>query len=661
MADGRDAAPDAGEGNKPASKPRRPSFASPTKASLSRSNPDVIKRRSAQRQRAPGDDDEDPLASDPNGPSSERSAGNHDAERRGPQDGRPKNATARAIAGRAGQNGKPLDRPSPRPFPPRAQEDDDLIDPFQRRGLRRSPPPGVLPRVDREEPELPPTPTQAGLADPAAVVSSPSGIHSSPSKRAKRHRALSERIKSSPLKQPPLQVPEAQAEPPSPTAAKNSRLGEGRKHIVKAETLRRPHKARKVKDEDSFASVRGTRDSLLDEIASLKRDLAVLNKESERLYRSHQSQTTRPALETFSNIDNLIDVLSRSALPAEEKAPPSATEEWLETAMNPIALLPFGANLPLMLPTTTEANAQEEKEEPPVSHYPVAMNAEEELPYLQLFSNLAFRSSVSVIPRNVQSNTGDSTIMQKHNISISSTPPGLFAAKLDFTVNTKKLSITDIDVSRLEPAAASELGPFVRSIVDNKHDRSSSHIRSSALTRNLSVITWSMGEWVRLATKRAHFWCAVEQKLGTKEGIAKSVAAVRTGKKRKRRHQDSDDEDSENENDEAERRGRYTKAQLLPRMGQTSYDLRIAGPFTGPDDDVMPSIRILWTIEFDWTGEGQSKMGLQVETPPAWHEQDSNAKLDKIPGIFDKLVGDKVDPLDAVQTVVALLVGDGWK
>ncbi|KAJ1337942.1 hypothetical protein MN608_00799 [Microdochium nivale] len=644
-----------------AGKLRRPSFASPTKSSMARANPDIVKRRSAQIMQGGEEEGEYPLASDPNEPGS----GNHDSGAADTQ-ARPRKAAAPAAAGSTGQRGRSFAKPMPRPFPPRAQDEDDLVDPFRRKGLRRSPPPGVLPRIEPEEPDLPPTPVQAGLSDPAAAISSPSGIHSSPSKRAKRNRGLSERFKGSPLKQPPLQDAGIPADPSSPSTAKEPRSAPEKLQQGKSENPRRPHKARRVKESDQLATQRATRDSLLYEIASLKRDLAMLNRESERLFRSQEARTIEPATEPFDNIESLVELLCRRVLPAQEKPQADATEEWLEAAMNPVALLPFGggaASLPLLLPASTEEDEQEEPDKAPVSHYPVAMTAEEELPYLQLFSSLAFRSSCSTVPRGRSDKPTETTIMQKHSISISSTPPGLFAAHLDITVNTKKLSVTSINVPLLEPAAASELGPFIHSIAENKNDGSGSHIRNSALARNASIITWAMGEWVRLATKRARFWCAVEQALASKDGIAKSVAAIRAGNKRKRQQRGSDDEDSEDEHGGRDRQGRFTKAQILPHMGRTSFELKVYGSSETHDDGdaSFPSVRMQWTIEFDWTGEGQSKLALQVETPPHWHGQGSKDKLGKIPGVFEKLIADRTEPLEALKTVVALLVGDGWK
>jgi hypothetical protein len=41
------------------------------------------------------------------------------------------------------------------------------------------------------------------------------------------------------------------------------------------------------------------------------------------------------------------------------------------------------------------------------------------------------------------------------------------------------------------------------------------------------------------------------------------------------------------------------------------------------------------------------------------HGHDDRGSLTKIPGVFDKLVQENSDPLDAVRTVVALVVGEG--
>jgi hypothetical protein len=85
--------------------------------------------------------------------------------------------------------------------------------PFQKAGLRRSPVIShavapVEPSTSRpqEEPELPPTPTQRGLDDPV-VTTPPTGIHDTPSKQPRRSKALAEKLKSSPLKlraEPPM-------------------------------------------------------------------------------------------------------------------------------------------------------------------------------------------------------------------------------------------------------------------------------------------------------------------------------------------------------------------------------------------------------------------------------------------------------------------------
>lgn len=589
-------------------RPRRPSFASPTKASMSRSNPEILGRRTAQGSQGRTAVEGEQAASDLGVPTSEGNAAEPSAAPAGgdltgieqaqpPRSSQPRSSLARAIGGMAKMPRRSINRPSPRPFPPRSQEEEDFIDPFQGRRLRRSPPRGVLPNVEFEEPELPPTPTQAGLSDPTNVNSSPSGIHSSPSKRARRNRILAERIKGSPLKLPPLQPPELMQGPGSPSVGRKSRRSPDNTRSARIQPKVKSHRARKVKEADPLSEKKATRDSLLAEIAGLKKDLETVSKANEGLDTKRQAPQGKIPILGVQNEDGLIDILCQRALTPEKTSSAGPIQDWVEAALNPMSFLPFGlgaTSIPLLVPTAEK----EEPEKTPVSHYPVPMSAAEELPYLQLFSNLVFKSSISILPQSSPDESGP--VLQKHNISITSTPAGLFAAKVELIVNTKKLSIVGLSVPRLEPSATSELGPFISSIIKDGNN--------SALTRNVSVISWAMGEWVRLATRRARFWCAVESKLGTKEGVAECISQVRAGKRRKRQSSPDDDENEDNDN-------QITKSQLLPHLGRTSLDLEIPS-ITEDEDDSGPTVRIQWRIEFDWTGEGRSKMGLLVETPP---------------------------------------------
>ncbi|KAI1487131.1 hypothetical protein F5X96DRAFT_172922 [Biscogniauxia mediterranea] len=578
----------------------------------------------------------------------------------------PKSPVRRAGGGLASKPRRTPNKPSPRPLPPPAAEEEELINPFRaRRGLRRSPPPGVLPRVEPEEPELPPTPTQKGISDPSSINTSPIGIHNTPSKRPRRSRALAEKMKSSPLKQPPLRPPE-----PGKENIEGNLLFKDVKIPPKDDSKprkrkRKSHPARNVEDADPLADKKALRETLTTEIAQLKADLEVASRENSRLF---QLQQTRKPSDTEGpeDEDRLLDVLRRHALPPEKEAPPDPTQEWLEAALNPISFLPFGQAHPTLPPLFSSRVEEKRDSPPPISHYPIPMTAEEELPYLQVFTPLTFTSTVTTAPREGQEEEPADRLplMQRHLISVgSSAPPGLFNAKIDMTVNTKTFAIASLSVPRLDPAAVTELGPFVENIT-----RQSGGGGNSALARNVSVMTWAMAEWVRVATRRARFWCAVERDLGTPAGVTACARAMRKGnggatrKRRPGRPPADDGEDEDEDEDggrEKEKEARFSRAELLPQLGRTSLDLELSGMEDGDGVDEVPTARVQWRIEFDWTGEARSKIGLLVGAPAKWHGHDEKKSLAGIPEIFDKLVRESKDPMEALKTVVALIVGDG--
>ncbi|KAI1323110.1 hypothetical protein F5Y16DRAFT_354027 [Xylariaceae sp. FL0255] len=699
-------------GTRRSSRLNRPSFASPTKSSLARSNPDILTRRHSERRNS-----EAPAASEPDNNSNRSHDSDEgllsaqleadsetgrilDAQSSDRIDNKGKGKeTAVAPAARStspvrkaggGFVNKPKRSPlknvlpSPRPLPPPSTEEEELIDPFKgRRRLARSPPPGVLPPVDREEPELPPTPTQKGLSDPSSVISSPL----SPSKRPRRSKVLAEKMKSSPLKQPPLRPPEEDVfEEGEPIEGFSTKLKASisrdplRNSPKRRKKKKRPHPARQVEEPDPLADKKGLRDSLLAEVAKLQKDLEITSRENERLNMWQESKRGDPEPPSAEEQKQLIDVLGRHALPPEEESAPDPIQDWLEAAMNPILFLPFGQSNASSIPPMTFPIPQPKSQEsedplpPPVSHHPIHMTADEELPYLQVFTPLAFTSTITTIPREEAQeggedfeNTNANPLLQKHTISITSTPPGLFIAGIEMVVNTKTLSIADLTVPRLDPAAVNELGPYIERLLQD-----SGGSKCSALTRNISVITWAMGEWVRMATRRARFWHSVEREMGTAEDLLACAKSMRqaSSSRRKRwrgrpgRRAAAEDSDEESDAGSKKKRSQPSKAELLALMGRSHFDLDLTGAVIGGDggggdgDDGQLTARIQWSIEFDWTGEASSKIGFLLGAPVQWRADDKQERLAGISKMFSELLRESKDPMEALRTVVALVVGD---
>lgn len=612
----RDAPPAAG------SSPKRPSFASPTRASLKRFNPDIVTRRESQPRRLRSSPDAPPSASRAATPDStgsltramrtqlELRSGARDGGARIGSDG---DSILRSPPRRLGL-GSTSTRPTPRPLPPPAPDvDDELL-----KAISQSVLPGrslgVLPEVVVPEPELPPTPEH-----PDPVVSTPpSGIHNTPSRRTKRSRALADRLKSSsPLKQPPLRPPELSKKGPLGfnIPAKQLQTQQGSSQPKRQSTT----ELRGLKPVDPDAEKKKLRESLLAEISQLERDLDVASRENERI---RQSRLSRRGPSPPPDADEILNLLSRHVLSTDDKpTKPNPIEDWLASALNPIAFLPFSKPTPSGAPPTLPAPTQPEDLPPPVSHHPLQMTADEALPYLQVFTRLNFTSHVSPLPQ-----TAGGPLLQQHTITAASASPrGLFTARIEMAVNTKTMAITELAVPRLDPAAEAELRPFVDGIVKKADDERIPP--SSGLHNNISVLTWGMGEWVRVAAQRAKAWAVLEREVAAgAEALREMVMRQRARKVRRRRRkmwvEKADGERDEGSDADGEGRdgegsvdgtGMYEKADLLPFMGRTCMDLEV--PVLGGGRGEVSALRVQWRIAFDWTGEARSEMGMLVGVP----------------------------------------------
>ncbi|KAL2175076.1 uncharacterized protein P884DRAFT_302042 [Thermothelomyces heterothallicus CBS 202.75] len=616
-----------------------------------------------------------------------------------------RDSVLRSPARRLGPRKSPT-RPIPRPLPPPApEEDDELLKAISAR-LHPGVPPGVLPEVADPEPELPPTPQH-----PDPVVSTPpSGIHNTPSRRPKRNRALAERLKSSsPLKPSPIRRlgKSANGALPFSLPAKNAQAGTA----ALTEPAPPPAESRGLKPADPDAEKKRLRDSLLAEISRLERDLDIASRENERIRQARLSRREPPPP---ANGDEILDLLARHVLPPGTSAPkPDPIEDLVASALNPIAFLPFSKPSPSGPPTLRRTQAPRRTQAgedggaggelpPPVSHHPLPMTATEALPYLQVFTPLTFTAHVSPLPRAESGSgngTADAPLLQQHSITASSASPrGLFAARIEMTVNTKTMAVASLAVPRLDPAAEAELRPFINKVVgagENENGGSGGANlppRSSGLYNNVSVLTWAMGEWLRVAVQRAKAWIVLEREVGgSKEAFGEMVRRMRAGqmagqrnqrrrmrRRRRRRRwverggeegEEEEEEDEEADQDEG-REGedeegesvdgttkKYGTADLLPFMGRTCIDLEVP-VLEGRGRGETSMVRVQWRIGFDWTGEAQSEIGVLVGLPAKWHKHDERGQLSDLPKLFDELIQEGEDPLNAVRTVVCLLAGE---
>jgi hypothetical protein len=600
---------------------RPPSFTSPTKASLAKHNPDVLKRRKAAKKATKAGQDAQ-SASRPSSRDSEEGLAalltaqlEAESETGGSQMGdrqernpstvdntQTRPSSLQKISGALSTRPKRSpNKPNPRPLPPPSQEtDEDVLNPFAGRSLPRSPATGVIPvQQTLPEPELPPTPTQRGLKDPV-VTTPPSGIHNTPSKRS-RNTTEGGKMRSSPLKQPPLR-PTGQVKSAKISAhlSTGGKLDRGEANPL-GSSNRKADPLRKVLPFDPFADLRKERDSLKAELSRLKSDLASAEQENERI-RILQLNPQQPLSTTAIDRTELLALLRRHLLTSDDKPVDEPSQKLLTAALNPIAWLPFSKVISQPINLLDDAETDQPA---PISHHPIGMTKQEEAPFLQAFTPFEFKSTKTMVQRQHD----DDPILQKHVIAIRTThPPGLFAATVEMTVNTKAWSISEISVPNLVPTAAAELRPFIDKIVNGSSN--------SAVLWNISILTWAMSEWYHSAMKRASLWLVLERELGNEVSLRECVTSMRSRKRKRRRREDNVDDadlaggyrDTVQQKHTTET---FKKTDLWPYMGCTSFNIPV------PDDsgDAGSCLRIQWHIEFDWSGEAINKIGLLVGIP----------------------------------------------
>ncbi|KAH6678380.1 hypothetical protein B0J14DRAFT_582567 [Halenospora varia] len=480
-----------------------------------------------------------------------------------------------------------------------------------------------LPRSRLEEPELPPTPTQRGLSDPI-VTTPPSGIHDTPSKRARRNRALGQKLKFSPLKPRDERPSKTSLEAEQNSEPRSQRPAEADKPNQPKMPADRRKSARFLVPEDPHAAQKKARDDLLIQLQQLQADVALANQENERL-RYHQESKKRrtPAA---PNTDKLLNLLIRSTeIPAKATAQPTSIFKSIGS------FLPFSSKRKLTKVSVADL------EKPLPSHLPIQLD--DPFPYLQAFSPLKYTSTITLLPAKPASTdsttqSADQPTFQKHLIRASH-PSGLFAAKLSMLVNSSTLSIVEIEIPKLDSAAEKELGPFVRKRAGGE----------GPLGKDISAICWAMGRWTEVASKRARAWCAMEEELCSAEAREITLQKSRQGKKRKRQGSIILGEDEADEVDLSSRGRLYPTRDILHHMGRTSMEIS--------DENV--EILFEWKIGFDWTGEVENSLSASARSPRSWQEADDRNSLARIPDMFNRLVKES-GPLVAMRAVVGLIM-----
>ncbi|KAF7560837.1 hypothetical protein G7046_g3328 [Stylonectria norvegica] len=465
------------------------------------------------------------------------------------------------------------------------------------------------------EPELPPTISDLISSTP------PKGIHTSPSRW--RDKTMTKNKKPSPLRQPPMRP--SRKSMPGVSSFRDQLFGAKNSQITPPVDDEPAIVARKTRSYDRDAKKKELREALRQEIETLKTDLATAQEENGRIRLMQQSGRVLAP----SNQDGVLDLIRRHDVPSDTQFG-SAAQQLTKALLNPSSLLPFGKALqPASFGGGDEVDVSNIK-----SHHPVLMAAEEELPYLELFSPFSIFSNIAMLPSEPQQPP-----RQRHSITLRSREiPGLFTARINIIVNALNLTILDLNVMALEPSAKAELGSFVHKLCAGDCNRT--------MERNVGILTWAMGEWLRVALERAVFWTHLERAVGSEDALLRTTSEMRA-RKSKRRKDNEDDSQNNTEKDEAP----LKRADFLRFMGQQHFDILLPG-------DSRSSLRLEWKTGFDWTGGAQSKLAVTIGVPGKWHQLDERGSLAKLPQLFEDLVDGGEEPANAVRTLIALIAGD---
>lgn len=449
-----------------------------------------------------------------------------------------------------------------------------------------SPSPSPIP-ASMPQPELP-SMVQADSQEAAPSASQP--VPKLPP--SARDEALRKSFRNSPIRFRELSQPKDSplAKPPSRLMDKPRKTFQRAGAPARITEHRPPTEAsapetRKPRAFDPDSAKKAERDALLSEMEKLKKDLETAQKENERIRLMQQSGRVLAP----SNQEAVIDLIQRQHLESEADKDQSVSQQLVRAVLNPTALLPFGK-----VTAPTPSVPIEDKQAEIKSHHPVALTAEEELPYLELFTPFSISSNIAVMPVEA-----DQPLKQLHSITFRSREiAGIFTARMDMVVSATDLAILDLNVTGLEPASKPELGPFVEKICASDCNRS--------MQKNVGILTWAMAEWLRVAVDRAELWCQLENSLGSKDGVSESTSQMRARKSRRRK---SDDEDEDSTFTHVES---VNKTDFIRYMGQQYFDISI------PQNDTEDSgtvVRLKWATEFDWTGEAESKLAVLMGVP----------------------------------------------
>ena len=271
-----------------------------------------------------------------------------------------------------------------------------------------------------------------------------------------------------------------------------------------------------------------------------------------------------------------------------------------------------------------------EADTPLPSYHP--LDLEDPLPQLRAFHPLALSCSEKITSEALESDT----LLRQQDLTLTS-PSSLLVANLHLTINTSNDSVDTLVLASLSPWANQELGSWMR---------------AQAPTGDISTIGWACGRYWDLALKRAKIWAhccetyphLVPSTLSNVRSPLQETNAQSVNKSKGRQRAGTTADMDASAAEHSETVDSLSRAQLRAHLGR--HSLRFSG------DGVTVNFR--WQIGFDWTGEAESRVGVQAAFPKAWSDADDRKSLRRLGEVFGTLVKER-GVSDAIRVVIGLV------
>ncbi|KXG53821.1 uncharacterized protein PGRI_008710 [Penicillium griseofulvum] len=542
---------------------RRPSFQSPTRASLARSHPDVLERaisRSPARRPASKDSGkQDPRKfglrdrkalrpslnasasplTRPRGSEAPESSPNRRSSGVQAFSKPPRRISRRILPGDF-VFGSPMPQPkNPDSNTPERQLELELGSATREAEMDMGPDPGLMDE-DILEPDLPPTPTQLGLEK---APHRPRGMLSSSPSRRQEKRRTANALHDSPLKavdfqSPPPEYLEAVSDLGAVSAAVREKRSSREKSAAELRRLKN-----EVKELETWAKKIESNPDLKGDNRGLDRFLSLLTSEE----------------------------ANRTSLPVPQTAPKSISS-LLST------LLPFSAKL-----------SRPKRESSPLPTNPFALQeASQSLPYLTAFAPLTLKTRTIWASRREEP-------LETHTLTFS--PPSPFPASLYnvtvvYETNPETQSVTSLSVPTGSDSKKRKVPEALRRWIDTR-------LENPLLKLDVATLCWGINRYWESAIARARLWAHIDQKYGPRASQGRKNTVLES------------------------KHGVITLSELrrlVPHLDRNAMVIK-------PNSDASPRVLLSNTLVLDeWTGEPQLRPEISVSIPGVDKKIDQETK-----------------------------------